>query len=429
MVKMSSSTNITELIQKAEKARSASRELRTLSGEMKNAALTAIAEAIENNHQAIIEANNLDMESGREEGLDESVLGRLLLNESRLSGMSNDLRSVADLPDPVGEQFDLRTLSNGIQIEKRRVPLGVIGCVYESRPNVTSDIVALCLKSGNTVVLRGGKEAKNSNLALILLIREAIEKVGISPDVVQFIDDPDRSIVDQMIKANDYIDLFIPRGGASLIQHVRDHATVPAITGGIGVVHIYVDASADAKMALGIVHNAKTQRPDVCNALDTLLVHSEAAQELLPSLMSTMKNSGVEVRCDHRSLSLLRSIGDFEFLNAASNDDFGQEFLSLIMSIKIVDNIEDAISHIHEFGSGHTEAIITEDPQSASQFLDEVEASVVLVNASTRFNDGGQLGLGAEVAISTNKLHARGPMGLRELTSYKWIAVGQGQIR
>ena len=286
----------------------------------------------------------------------------------------------------------MRTLSNGIQIEKRRVPLGVIGCVYESRPNVTSDIVALCLKSGNTVVLRGGKEAKNSNLALILLIREAIEKVGISPDVVQFIDDPDRSIVDQMIKANDYIDLFIPRGGASLIQHVRDHATVPSITGGIGVVHIYVDASADAKMALGIVHNAKTQRPDVCNALDTLLVHSEAAQELLPSLMSTMNNSGVEVRCDHRSLSLLRSMGDFEFLNAASNDDFGQEFLSLIMSIIIVDNIEDAISLIHEFGSGHTEAIITEDPQSASQFLDEVEASVVLVNASTRFNDGGQLG-------------------------------------
>ena len=427
--KMVNSTNSLELIQKAGKARDAFRDLRTLSSERKNIALNAIADSLDQSHEEILQANMIDMELGQKDGLSTAVLGRLLLDETRLNSMSMDLRSVASLPDPVGESFDAKTLDNGIKIEKRRVPLGVIGCVYESRPNVTTDIVALCLKSGNTVILRGGKEAVNSNAALIKLIRQALEKSDISADVVQFINSTDRSVVDQMIRANDCIDLFIPRGGASLIQYVRDNATVPSITGGIGVVHIYADESADLQKVVEIVHNAKTQRPDVCNALDTLLVHSTIAADLLASLVPNITRAGVEIRCDKRALSVMGSAGSSELVKAAEESDFGQEFLSLIMSVKILDSIDDAIDHIEEFGSGHTEAIITENPQSANKFLDEVEASVVLVNGSARFNDGGQLGLGAEVAISTNKLHARGPMGLKELTTYKWIAFGQGQVR
>ena len=426
---MVNSKNNDELIQKAEKARNAFRELRTLSTDKKNTALNAIADLLDRSHLEILQANAIDMAAGERAGFASSILGRLLLDESRLIGMSADLRSVASLPDPVGEQFDRRTLPNGIQIERRRVPLGVIGCVYESRPNVTTDIVALCLKSGNAVVLRGGKEAVNSNAALIKLIKEALSNSGISPEVVQFIDSTDRAIVDQMIRANGYIDLFIPRGGASLVQYVRDNATVPSITGGIGVVHIYVDASADLQKALEIVHNSKTQRPDVCNALDTLIVHSTVAPKLLASLVPHLTNSNVEVRCDRRALSVLGTSDVSGLVRAAAPEDFGQEFLSLTMSIKTVDDIDGAINHIEEFGSGHTEAIITENSDSVIQFLDQIDASVVLVNASTRFNDGGQLGLGAEVAISTNKLHARGPMGLQELTSYKWIALGQGQVR
>ena len=425
---MTTGTTSSELIAKARAAREASKRVRMLSTERKNGALRAIADALEAHRGDILDANARDLEAGREAGLSEALLGRLLLNEQRLASMANDVRAVAALPDPVGERFDARTLPNGVRIERRRVPLGVIGCVYESRPNVTTDIVSLCLKSGNAVVLRGGKEAVHSNTALAALVRDALTAEDAAPEGVQFITDTDRAVVDEMIRLNDYLDLFIPRGGEALIRYVRDNATVPAITGGIGVVHVYVDASADAEKASGIVYNAKTQRPDVCNALDTLLVHSTAAPGFLPDAASRLTEAGVELRCDQRALSLIGPVEE-SHVRAASSDDFGQEFLSLTMSVRVVDSLDDALEHIEAHGSGHTEAIVTEDYSAAMRFTDEVEASVVLVNASTRFNDGGQLGLGSEVAVSTNRLHARGPMGLRELTSYKWVALGDGQVR
>ena len=425
---MATGTATAELISKAQAAREASKRVRMLSTEQKNAALRAIADALEANCPAILEANARDLEAGREAGLSEALMGRLLLNEQRVSGMANDVRGVALLPDPVGECFDSRTLPNGIRVERRRVPLGVIGCVYEARPNVTTDIVSLCLKSGNAVVLRGGKEAVHTNTAVAALVKDALEAADAVPEAVQFVTDTDRAIVDQMIRLNDYLDLFIPRGGETLIRYVRDNATVPAITGGVGVVHVYVDAGADIEKASGIIYNAKTQRPDVCNALDTLLVHAAAAPALLPGAASRLTEAGVELRCDQRALSLIGPVDEAQ-VRAAEPDDFGQEFLSLTMSVKVVDSLDDALGHIDEFGSGHTEAIVTEDYSAAMRFTDAVEASVVLVNASTRFNDGAQLGLGSEVAISTNRLHARGPMGLRELTSYKWIALGDGQVR
>ena len=423
---MTAVTPSPELIEKAQAARAASKRLRTLSTERKNAGLRAVADALEANMPATLEANARDMRAGREAGLSEALLGRLMLDERRVQAMANDLRSVALLPDPVGERFDARTLPSGVRVERRRVPLGVIGCVYESRPNVTTDIAALCLKSGNAVVLRGGKEAVHSNAAVVALVRKALEEADAAPDAVQFVTDVDRAVVDQMIRLNDYFDMFIPRGGEALIRYVRDNSTVPAITGGVGVVHVYVDASADERKASEIVFNAKTQRPDVCNALDTLLVHSAAAPSFLPGMAERLTAAGVEMRCDQRALSLIGPAPE-PLVRAASPDDFGQEFLALAMSVKVVDSMDEALLHIEEHGSGHTEAIVTEDYSAATRFADEADASLVLVNASTRYNDGARLGLGAEVAISTNKLHARGPMGLRELTSYKWVALGDGQ--
>ncbi len=423
---MTATTPSPELIEKAQAARAASKRLRTLSTERKNAGLRAVADALEANMPALLEANARDMRAGRDAGLSEALLGRLMLDERRVQAMANDLRSVALLPDPIGERFDARTLPSGVRVERRRVPLGVIGCVYESRPNVTTDIAALCLKSGNAVVLRGGKEAVHSNAAVVALVREALEEADAAPDAVQFVTDADRAVVDQMIRLNDYFDMFIPRGGEALIRYVRDNATVPAITGGVGVVHVYVDASADERKASEIVFNAKTQRPDVCNALDTLLVHSAAAPSFLPGMAERLTAAGVEMRCDQRALSLIGPAPE-PLVRAAAPEDFGQEFLALAMSVKVVDSMDEALLHIEEHGSGHTEAIVTEDYSAATRFADEADASLVLVNASTRYNDGARLGLGAEVAISTNKLHARGPMGLRELTSYKWVALGDGQ--
>jgi glutamate-5-semialdehyde dehydrogenase len=421
-------TVTSELITKARAARAASRQLRGMSTDRKNAALEAVASALEAEQASILEANAMDMEAGREAGLTGALLDRLMLDESRLAGMASDVRNVAALPDPVGETFDGRTLPNGLRVERRRVPLGVIGSIYESRPNVTVDISMLCLKSGNAVVLRGGKEAIHSNRALAALVRNAIERSGLSPEVVQFVDDTDRGVVEQMITDTDDFDLIIPRGGPGLINHIARNATVPAITGGIGVVHAYADASADVEKAARIVVNSKVQRPTVCNALDTLLVHVAVAPTLLPDVAARLTAAGVELRCDQRALSLLGPVDERAVKPAVAND-FGQEFLALVLSIRVVDSMDEAIEHIETHGSGHTEAILTEDYSAAARVVDEVDAAVVLVNASTRFNDGGQLGLGAEVAISTNKLHARGPMGLRELTTYKWIARGDGQIR
>ena len=421
-------TATSELIAKARAARTASRGLRNLPTDSKNRALSAIADALESEQTAVLEANALDMEAGRASGLGDALLDRLLLNEERLDGMAADVRNVVLLPDPVGETFDAQTMPNGLRVERRRVPLGVIGAIYESRPNVTVDIAELCFKSGNAVVLRGGKEAVHSNKALGSLVRSALETAGVDPEVVQQIEDTDRNAVEQMIKADELLDLIIPRGGADLIHYVAREATVPAITGGIGVVHAYVDASADIHDAVEIVFNSKVQRPSMCNALDTLLVHAEAAPALLPLAASKLTMAGVELRCDQRALSLIGPV-DERLVKAAQPDDFGQEFLALVLSVRVVDSMEEALDHIERYGSGHTETIVTEDHTNAERFLSEVDTAVVLVNASTRFNDGAQLGLGAEVAISTNKLHARGPMGLRELTSYKWIARGDGQVR
>lgn len=418
---------ISELVTKALLARNASRELRRLSSLQKNDALYAIANALELRQESILESNAKDMDQGRSAGLSAALLDRLLLTEDRLFAMASDVRTIASLDDPVGEEFDQRVMENGLQVSKRRVPLGVIGCIYESRPNITTDIASLCLKSGNAIVLRGGKEAINSNYALTELVRSAIAEVGITQDAVQFVSSSDRALVKQMLKLDEYLDLIIPRGSAELIRFVGQEATMPAITGGIGVCHVYVDKRVNITKALDIILNAKTQRPTVCNALDTALIHSEIAPKLIPDMVSMLTSAGVEIRCDSRSLALVGPA--LRNVTHAEESDWGQEFLSLIMSVRIVDSMDEAIEHIERFGSGHSEAVLTEDKAIASQFLDDVEASVVLVNASTRFNDGGQLGLGAEVAISTNKIHARGPMGLRELTSYKWTVLGTGQVR
>jgi glutamate-5-semialdehyde dehydrogenase len=421
-------TTTSELITKARAARIAVRGLQTLSSGRKNAALEAIAVALESDQAPVLEANALDMAASAAAGLNGSLLDRLMLNPERLNDMAADVRNVASLPDPVGETFDVRTLANGLRVERRRVPLGVIGAVYESRPNVTVDIAVVCFKSGNAVVLRGGKEAVHSNGALATLVRAALASVGEDPEAVQQIADTDRAVVEDMIKGNDYFDLIIPRGGAALVHYVAKEATVPAITGGIGVVHVFADATADVTNAADIVFNSKVQRPSVCNALDTLLVHASVAPALLPAVASKLVAAGVELRCDQRALSLMGPVAG-DLVKAAETGDFGQEFLALVLSVRVVDSVDDALAHIEEFGSGHTETVLTSDEVVANRFLNEVDAAVVMVNASTRFNDGGQLGLGTEVAISTNKLHARGPMGLRELTSYKWVVRGDGQVR
>ena len=421
-------TAIDELTAKGLAARAAARHLARLSTGVKDRALLNIAAALKTRETEILEANRRDLQSGKEAGLSDAMLERLLLNSERLDGMAADVRTVTSLPDPVGETFDMRTLPNGLQVGRRRVPLGVIGAIYESRPNITVDISVLCFKSGNAVILRGGSEAIHSNTALANLVRDAIAEAGAPRDAVQFVGATDRALVEQMLAMKEHIDLLIPRGGADFVRYVGEKAQMPVITGGVGVCHTYVDKDANLESAVAIAYNAKVSRPTVCNALDTLLVHSEAAPKCLPAIAREWAKAGVEMHCDLRALSIL---GPSEALNLkpATEEDWGMEFLSLTASVKVVDSMDEALEHIEQYGSGHSEAIVTEDYSSAMRFLDDVDAAVVLVNASTRFTDGGQLGLGAEVAISTNKMHARGPMGLRELTSYKWTILGTGQVR
>ena len=418
----------TDLQQMGKRARAASRALAKTSSSVKNQALQGVADALEARCDEIVAANSEDIDAGRRDGLSESVLGRLSLDRSKLEGIARDVRKVASLPDPTEEFYDATTLENGLQVEKRRVPLGVIGVIYESRPNVTIDISSLCLKSGNAVILRGGKEAIRSNGVLARITRDAVAASGIEQDTVQFVESTDRSLVGEMLGMTEYIDLVVPRGSAELVHRVGREAQMPAITGGVGVCHTFVDKSADVGMAVDIAFNAKTSSPHVCNALDTLIVHSGVAPDFLPRVAERLGKSGVEMRCDRRALSI---IGNSNGLNVASatDADWGTEFLALTAAIKVVDSIDEALDHIEVHGSGHTDVIVTQDDSSSNRFLDEVDSSVVLVNASSRFNDGGQLGLGAEVAISTNKMHARGPVGLKELTSYKWTVVGSGQVR
>jgi glutamate-5-semialdehyde dehydrogenase len=356
------------------------------------------------------------------------MLDRLMLSPSRLEGIAQDTKTVAALPDPVGEVLEMRTLPNGLQISKRRVPLGVIGAIYESRPNVTTDISSLCLKSGNAVILRGGKEAINSNAALARVAQEACNQAGVPQGTIQLIESTERTLVNQMLKMKGIIDLMIPRGGAGLIKLVSENAAMPVLTGGIGVCHTYVDKSADLNKAVAIAYNAKVQRPTVCNALDCILVHNQIAQAYLPAIAKEWAKAGVEMHCDERALAILKPIPSLKLVPAV-DEDWGKEYLSLRAAIKVVNSLDEALEHIEKYGSGHSEAIVTEDHSAATRFLNEVDAACVYANASTRFTDGSQFGLGAEIGISTQKFHARGPMALKELTSYKWIIQGSGQVR
>jgi len=428
---------VKELEEKGKAAKAASRKLAFLSTEVKNKALLNIAEALIDKLNEILEANKIDYEKAKASGMSEAMLDRLMLSPSRLDGIAQDTKTVAALPDPVGEVFEMRTLPNGLQISKKRVPLGVIGAIYESRPNVTIDISSLCLKSGNAVILRGGKEAINSNKALAKVAQEACAQAGVPQGAIQLIESTERTLVNHMLKMKGIIDLMIPRGGAGLIKLVSENATMPVVTGGIGVCHTYVDKSADLNKAVAIAYNAKVQRPTVCNALDCILVHNQIAQAYLPAIAKEWAKAGVEMHCDKRAMAILKqchcerseATSPALKLVPATDEDWGKEYLSLKAAIKVVDSLDEALEHIEKYGSGHSEAIVTENHSAAMRFLNEVDAACVYANASTRFTDGGQFGLGAEIGISTQKFHARGPMALKELTSYKWIIVGSGQVR
>ena len=420
--------DINELVEKARQAKAASKKLAFTPTKIKNNALAAISQALLDREDMILHDNQKDYKEAEASGMSEAMLDRLMLNSGRLKGISDDVKTVAALPDPVGEVIEERTLPNGLLLSKRRVPLGVIGAIYESRPNVTVDISVLCLKAGNTVILRGGKEAYRSNLALAGTVQEAAYKAGIPAGSVQFIESTDRSLVDYMLKLKDSIDLMIPRGGAALIKSVKDNAAMAVVAGGIGVCHAYVDKTADIAKAVAITYNAKVQRPTVCNALDCVLVHKDIAAAFLPLMAKEWDKAGVEMHCDQRSLEILKSIHGLN-VHPAVEEDWGKEFLALVGAIKVVGSLDEALEHIERYGSGHSEAIISEDKASIDRFLNEVDAACVYANASTRFTDGGQFGMGAEIGISTQKFHARGPMALREITSYKWCIRGNGQVR
>ncbi len=422
------SARFKELQVKAQLAKDSTKRLAVLPSLTKNRALRAVAAALRENQREILDANEEDYAEARASGMSEAMLDRLLLTPARIEAMATDVLSIVALPDPVGQVFGSRTLPNGLQIARRRVPLGVIAAIYESRPNVTVDISSLCLKAGNATLLRGGKEARRSNKALATIIQDACRAEGIPEGAVQFIESTDRALVNEMLKMNRYIDLIIPRGRAELIRLVAENATMAVVTGGIGVCHTYVDKSADIEKAIRIVDNAKVQRPTVCNALDCVLVHRDVAAEFLPRLAKLWQSSGVEMRCDPVALDVLRQAGSTYGIPAADSD-WGTEFLALIAAVKVVDSLDAALEHIAMYGSGHSEAIITDRYSAARRFLNEVDAACVYVNASTRFTDGSQFGLGAEIGISTQKFHARGPMGLEEITSYKWVIYGSGQVR
>ncbi|OGO31187.1 MAG: glutamate-5-semialdehyde dehydrogenase [Chloroflexi bacterium RBG_16_56_11] len=421
-------SSLKQLKVKGQAAKAASHRLAYISTDIKNNALLNIASDLLTRRGEILAANKKDYAAAKASSMGAALLDRLMLDEKRLEGIAADTRAVATLPDPVGETFEMRTMPNGLQIGKKRVPLGVIAAIYESRPNVTVDIAALCLMSGNAIILRGGKETIHSNTAIVGVIRDACDRAGMPEDCVQFIDNTDRALVNSLLRMNDVIDLVIPRGGAGLINSVKENATMAVVTGGIGVCHTYVDKMADIDEAVAIVNNAKVQRCTVCNALDTVLVHAGIAKSFLPKMAAELDKAKVELHCDKRAMTILKSNKSLKLVPAVA-EDWGKEFLALIAAIKVVDSLDEALGHIEKYGSGHSEAIVTEDYSAAMRFLNEVDAACVYVNASTRFTDGGQFGLGAEVGISTQKLHARGPLGLKELTTYKWVILGSGQVR
>ncbi|MEM8556624.1 MAG: glutamate-5-semialdehyde dehydrogenase [Bacteroidota bacterium] len=409
-------------------AKEASRALAVATTAEKNAALHAIADAIERHADTILAANAEDVAAGRANGLTEALLDRLLLTPSRLQALADDARKVADLPDPVGREFDQRTLDNGIRLKRRTVPLGVVGVIYEARPNVTVDIATLCLKAGNAALLRGGSETLRSNIALARALAEALSSVGLPEACVQLIASTDRALVRELLRLDAYVDMLIPRGGAGLHRLCKEESTIPVITGGIGICHLFVDASADLDKAIPVIVNAKVQRPSVCNALDTLLVHEAVAADFLPRAASALAEHGVAFRADDASQALLADTAGLD-LAPVGPDDFDQEWLGLTLGLRIVDGPDAAIAHVHAHSTQHSDGILTETPAHAERFLNEIDSAAVYVNASTRFTDGGQFGLGAEVAVSTQKLHARGPMGLDALTTFKWIAEGDYHVR
>ena len=416
-----------DLIGMGKTARIASRKLGLLTTSQKNAALLAIADALESQADAVIARNALDIADGKANGLSDALLDRLLLTPQRMQALADDTRYVASLPDPVGAEIESRMLPNGIRLSRRRIPVGVLGVIYEARPNVTIDIATLCLKTGNAVILRGGKETLRSNLALVQVIQSALEKIGLPLEAVQYIGDPDRALVSQFLKMDKYVDMLIPRGGNSLHRLCREQSTIPVITGGVGICHLFVDISADQERSLDVIVNGRVQRPSVCNSLDTILVHRQIAADFLPKVAGRMAKEGVELRATPDALPLLQ--GEGATVLAAGPEDFDTEWMALILGVKIVDGLDEAVEHIQEHSQDHSDGILTNDWANATRFVDAVNSSAVFVNASTRFNDGGQFGLGAEVAVSTQKLHARGPMGLEELTTYKWVVLGDFHVR
>ncbi|EGR4077434.1 glutamate-5-semialdehyde dehydrogenase [Vibrio cholerae] len=398
-------------------AKAASFQLATASTAQKNQALAIMADQLEAQSASILAANAKDITLGREAGLSDAMLDRLLLNESRLQAIANDVRNVIKLNDPVGSEIDSRVLENGMSLARRRVPLGVVGVIYEARPNVTIDIAALCLKTGNAAILRGGKETFFSNMELVKVIQSALDKAGLPTASVQYIEKPDRELVTQLLKMDDYVDMIIPRGGAGLHKMCKENSTVPVIIGGFGISHIFVDESADLDKSVAVIENAKVQRPSACNALDTLLVHHAIAKPLLDKLIAKL-NGKVAFVAEPKAKALMNAAAE---LRDAQAGDFDTEWLSYTLGVKVVQDVQEAIEHMREHNASHSDAIMTNDLYNAELFVNTAGSAAVYVNASTRFTDGAQFGLGAEVAVSTQKLHARGPMGLEELTSYKWV--------
>ncbi|MBC7344163.1 MAG: glutamate-5-semialdehyde dehydrogenase [Clostridia bacterium] len=412
-----------QVLAQGKKAKEAARVLAGISSGTKDRALHAMARALEEEKDRILAANAIDMAEGKDRGLSKAMLDRLMLNEARIEEMAAGLRAIAALADPVGEVTSMWTRPNGLQIGRVRVPLGVVGIIYESRPNVTADAAGLCVKTGNAVLMRGGAEAFNSNLAITEVISRAAEEAGIPTGAIQLVQVKDREAVNVMLKMNQYLDVLIPRGGAGLIQTVIENATVPVIETGVGNCHVYVDEDAEIDMALNIVVNAKTQRPGVCNAMETLLVHEKIAPRFLPLVAEKLSSLNVELRGCEKSRNIV------PWMKEATEEDWATEYLDLILAVRVVDSFEQAVEHIHTYGTKHSEAIVTQNYRRAREFLRIVDAAAVYVNASTRFTDGFQYGLGAEIGISTQKLHARGPMGLEALTTIKYIVFGDGQVR
>lgn len=413
---------MTALQETGQKAVQAKYEVQKLSEKEKNRALLTIAEALVTETDRILAANEKDLARAEEKGMKAGLIDRLRLTEERIKGMAEGIEKVTQLPDPVGELLEAIHRPNGLVIEKRRVPLGVVGIIYESRPNVTADAFSLCFKSGNAVILKGGSDALYSNKVIVSVIREGLEKSGVTEDAISFIDATDRAVTMEFMKMKEYVDVLIPRGGAGLIRSVVENSTIPVIETGTGNCHIYIDEDADLAKAIPIIINAKTQRLGVCNACESLVVHEKIREKLLPDLAKALSEKSVEIRGDEK-------IGEVINCVPATEEDYGTEYLDAIISMKTVKNVDEAIAHINKYNTKHSEAIITENREHAEKFLNEVDAACVYVNASTRFTDGFEFGFGAEIGISTQKLHARGPMGLRELTSYKYRITGNGQIR